>query len=143
VQQYAREKEVMGLTYPSVVDAPLSAVLPWRHTHQFAPAGQQATRVIEVVETPLSARVLRPMFAFQHRQLADDLAAQARARELCPGPLTIAVTGSGGLIDTALTALLTTAGHHFRYPQLKAALRHVLGRDPAVIPAIRVPADAE
>jgi uncharacterized protein len=183
VQQYAREDEIMGLTYSSVVDAPLgevfawhtrpgaitrlmppwspvrvereagsvrdgqavlrlpagvrwvaahqpgeydpphefadaltslplSAVLPWRHTHQFAPAGRQATRVTDVVQTPLPARVLRPMFAYRHRQLAADLAAQARARELCPDPLTIAVTGLGGLIGTALTALLTTGGHH-------------------------------
>jgi len=51
------------------------------------------------------------MFAYRHRQLADDLAAQARARSVCPDSLTIAVTGSGGLIGTALTALLTTSGH--------------------------------
>ena len=53
------------------------------------------------------------MFVYRHRQLADDLAAQARARRSpSPGaPLTIAVTGSGGLIGTALTALLTTSGH--------------------------------
>ena len=91
---------------------PLSAVLPWRHTHQFTATGQRATRVTDVVDTPLPARVLRPMFAYRHRQLADDLAAQARARELSPDPLTIAVTGSGGLIGTALTALLSTGGHH-------------------------------
>ena len=91
---------------------PLSAVLPWRHTHQFGVAGQLATRVTDVVDTPLPARVLRPMFAYRHRQLADDLAAQARARELSSEPLTIAVTGSGGLIGTALTALLSTGGHH-------------------------------
>lgn len=90
---------------------PLSAVLPWRHAHRFAPAGERATRVTDVVQTPLPARVLRPVFAYRHRQLADDLAAQARARELCPEPLTVAVTGSGGLIGTALTALLTTGGH--------------------------------
>ncbi len=96
----------------ALTSLPLSAVLPWRHTHQFAPAGQRATRVTDVVETPLPARVLRPMFAYRHRQLADDLAAQARAREFCPDPLTIAVTGSSGLIGTALTALLTTGGHH-------------------------------
>jgi NAD dependent epimerase/dehydratase family enzyme len=27
---------------------------------------------------------------------------------------------------------LINAGHHFRYPELEAALRHVLGRGPAV-----------
>ena len=95
----------------ALVSLPLAAVLPWRHDHQFAPAGERATRVTDVVETPLPARVLRPMFAYRHRQLAEDLAAQARARELCPDPLTVAVTGSGGLIGTALTALLSTSGH--------------------------------
>ena len=33
--------------------------------------------------------------------------------------------------------LLIDAGHQFRYPELDAALRHVLGREPAVVPAIR------
>ena len=113
---------------------PLSAVLPWRHTHQFAPAGQRATRVTDVVDTPLPARVLRPMFAYRHRQLADDLAAQARARELCPEPLTIAVTGSSGLIGTALTALLTTGGHRVirlvRRPPRHAGERYWRPEDP-------------
>jgi uncharacterized protein len=95
----------------ALASLPLSAVLPWRHIHQFAMAGQGATRVTDMVETPLPARVLRPMFGYRHRQLADDLAAQARAREICPDPLTIAVTGSGGLVGTALTALLSTGGH--------------------------------
>jgi uncharacterized protein (TIGR01777 family) len=90
---------------------PLAAVLPWRHAHRFAPAGERATRVTDVVQTPLPAGVLRPMFAYRHRQLADDLAAQARARALCPDALTIAVTGSSGLVGGALTALLTTGGH--------------------------------
>jgi uncharacterized protein len=96
----------------ALVSFPLSAVLPWRHAHRFALAGERATRVTDVVETPLPAWVLRPMFTYRHRQLADDLAAQARVRELCPDPLTIAVTGSGGLVGTALTALLATGGHH-------------------------------
>jgi NAD dependent epimerase/dehydratase family enzyme len=34
---------------------------------------------------------------------------------------------------------LIDAGHHFRYPGLEPALRHVLGREPAVRPAIRIP----
>ena len=39
----------------ALTSLPLSAVLPWRHTHQFVPAGQRATRVTDVVETPLLA----------------------------------------------------------------------------------------
>ena len=38
-----------------------------------------------VVETPLPARALRSMFVYRHRQLAADLAALARAREI-PAP---------------------------------------------------------
>jgi uncharacterized protein len=91
--------------------APLASVLHWRHTHQFAASGDNATLVTDVVDTSVPARLLKPMFIYRHRQLADDLAAHARARALCPEPLTIAVTGSGGLIGTALTALLTTGGH--------------------------------
>jgi uncharacterized protein len=113
---------------------PLSAVLPWRHTHQFAPVGQLATRVTDLVETPLPTRLLRPMFAYRHQQLADDLAAQARAREICPDPLTIAVTGSGGLVGTALTALLSTGGHRVirlvRRPPQHAGERHWRPEDP-------------
>ncbi len=95
----------------SLESLPLSAVLPWRHTHEFSPAGEQATLVTDVVDTPLPARALRSMFVYRHRQLAGDLAALARARTICPDTLTIAVTGSGGLIGTALAALLTTSGH--------------------------------
>ena len=48
------------------------------------------------------------MFVYRHRQLADDL---ARQRELAAAPMRIAITGASGLIGTALTAFLTTAGH--------------------------------
>lgn len=104
-----------------------SPLLSWRHLHQFSVAGERATLVTDVVETRLPARVLRPMLVYRHRQLAADLAALARSRQIGPAgntadstadstadgtePLTIAVTGSGGLIGTALTALLTTSGH--------------------------------
>ena len=97
--------------FADTLQPPLAAALHWRHTHQFAPAGEDATLVTDLVDTPVPARLLRPMFGYRHRQLAADLAAHARARELCPEPLTIAVTGAGGLVGTALTALLTTGGH--------------------------------
>jgi uncharacterized protein (TIGR01777 family) len=115
-------------------DVLTSLPVPWRHTHQFAAAGQHGTRVTDVVDTPLPARALRPMFAYRHRQLADDLAAQARARDLSPEPLIIAVTGSGGLIGTALTALLSTGGHHVirlvRRPPRHAGERYWRPEDP-------------
>jgi len=88
-----------------------SLPLPWRHIHQFSPVGEAATLVTDVVETPLPARVLRSMFVYRHRQLAADLAALARARDISQDTLTVAITGSSGLIGTALTALLTTSGH--------------------------------
>jgi hypothetical protein len=105
---------------------PLATVLSWRHRHHFIPAGaagetwkvreageatERGTLVTDMVDTTLPDRSVRPMFVYRHRQLADDLAAQARARAICPDLLTVAVTGSGGLIGTALTALLTTGGH--------------------------------
>ncbi len=113
---------------------PLASVLSWRHTHQFAPAGEHATLVTDKIDTSVPARMLRPMFVYRHRQLADDLAAHARARAVCPDPLTIAVTGSGGLIGTALTALLTTGGHRVirlvRRPPAHAGERYWQPNDP-------------
>jgi uncharacterized protein len=90
---------------------PLSAVLPWRHVHEFAVAGPAATMVTDQVATPIPARLLRPVFGYRHRQLAGDLTAQRWARELRSEPLAVAMTGSSGLIGQALTALLTTGGH--------------------------------
>jgi uncharacterized protein (TIGR01777 family) len=89
---------------------PLSALLSWRHTHRFAAAGH-GTEVTDTVQTPLPAPALRRMFAYRHAQLAGDLASHARARAWRSGPVTVAVTGSRGLIGTAVTALLTTGGH--------------------------------
>ena len=119
----------------SLKSLPLSAVLPWRHTHEFSPVGEQATLVTDVVDTPLPARALRSMLVYRHRQLAGDLAALARARTICPDRLTIAVTGSGGLIGTALTALLTTSGHRVirlvRRPPRHAGERYWRPEDPS------------
>jgi uncharacterized protein len=116
-----------------------SPLLSWRHLHQFSETGERATLVTDVVETPLPARVLRPMLVYRHRQLAADLAALARSRQMAhetgtKDPLTIAVTGSGGLIGTALTALLTTGGHQVirlvRRPPRHPGERHWRPEDP-------------
>jgi len=90
---------------------PVRALLPWRHSHEFAAVSDTATRVTDRVETPVGSRALRPMFVYRHRQLADDLAAHRWAASLGVGPLTIAMTGSSGLVGSALLAFLTTGGH--------------------------------
>lgn len=101
--------------FADVLQPPLGSALRWRHTHQFAPvtgsAGHQGTLVLDIVDTPVPAAALRAMFAYRHRQLAGDLAVHARAREVCPQALTVAVTGASGLIGSNLAALLTTGGH--------------------------------
>jgi uncharacterized protein len=97
--------------FADVLQPPLGNRLRWRHTHWFTPDAKQGTLVTDIVDTPVPARALRPMFGYRHRQLAGDLAAHARALEVCPEPLTVAVTGASGLIGGQLTALLTTGGH--------------------------------
>ena len=90
------------------VDELVSLPLHWRHTHSFEAIGVSATRVIDRVDTPVPGSFLLQTFRYRHQQLADDLAAHRRMA----GPLlTVAVTGSSGLIGSALCAYLSTAGH--------------------------------
>jgi len=72
---------------------------------------ENETRVSDDVQTPVPASALRQMFAYRHRQLAADLAAQRWAARTAASHLLVAVTGAGGVCGTALTALLTTGGH--------------------------------
>ena len=90
---------------------PARIAVRWRHTHEFEDVGDNRTRVIDKVDTPVPGTLLRPMFDYRHRQLADDLAAHRLAAENGLRPLTIAVTGSSGLVGSALTAFLRTGGH--------------------------------
>ncbi len=95
-----------------IASLPLNAVLPWRHTHQFSQTDESSTRITDRVDTPVGSRMLRPMFVYRHRQLADDLAAHQWAKDIgSTAPLTIAVTGASGLVGSALCAFLTTGGH--------------------------------
>jgi uncharacterized protein (TIGR01777 family) len=90
---------------------PLRSVMTWTHHHGFSAVDEQTTLVTDTVDTPVPTPLLRPMFRYRHRQLADDLAAHAWAAEFGRGPLTIAMTGASGVVGTALKALLTTGGH--------------------------------
>ncbi|HEX3589866.1 MAG TPA: TIGR01777 family oxidoreductase [Pseudonocardiaceae bacterium] len=84
----------------------------WRHRHEFTEAdlaGDPATRLTDRVDTLVPSALLRPMFRYRHRQLADDIATH---RAFADRPrLTVAMTGSSGLVGTALAAFLTTGGH--------------------------------
>jgi uncharacterized protein len=90
---------------------PARMAVRWRHTHEFEQVGDDRTRVIDQVATPVPGSALRAMFAYRHRQLADDLATHRHAAERGLVPATVAVTGSSGLVGSALTAFLSTGGH--------------------------------
>jgi uncharacterized protein (TIGR01777 family) len=89
---------------------PARIVGRWRHTHEFSPVSS-GTRVYDHVETSVPAAALRSTFVYRHRQLADDLAAHRDAAESGLRPMVVAVTGSSGLVGSALTAFLGTGGH--------------------------------
>jgi uncharacterized protein len=90
---------------------PARLAVSWRHIHEFEDLGDDRTRVIDRVQTPVPGSALRAMFVYRHRQLADDLAAHRLAARHGLAPTTVAVTGSSGLVGTALTAFLRTGGH--------------------------------
>ncbi|ANZ39663.1 TIGR01777 family protein [Lentzea guizhouensis] len=90
--------------------APLRWALKWRHTHEFQAEGD-GTRMTDRVDTPVPGVLLRSMFEYRHRQVAADIAAQRAARLAGDRPLTVAMTGSSGLVGRALGPFLTTAGH--------------------------------
>ncbi len=83
----------------------------WRHTHRYSDAGNGTTRVHDIVDTTVPGAALRSTFAYRHRQLADDLAAHRDAAAAGAGSLVVAMTGSSGLVGTALAAMLSTGGH--------------------------------
>jgi hypothetical protein len=90
---------------------PARIAVRWRHTHEFEAVSGNRTRVIDRVDTPVPASLLRSMFVYRHQQLADDLATHRLAAEHGLGTAAIAVTGSSGLVGSALTAFLRTGGH--------------------------------
>jgi uncharacterized protein (TIGR01777 family) len=93
------------------VDDLVSLPLHWHHVHSFAPEGPNRTRITDSVTTPVPESLLRSMFTYRHVQLRDDLEVLSDLRRLHPTPLSVAVTGSSGLVGTALCAFLTTGGH--------------------------------
>lgn len=90
---------------------PMRLLVPWRHTHSFEAISADRTRMTDHVQTVMPKWFLRPMFEYRHRQVAEDFAAHQWAATIAPRKLTVAVTGSSGMVGTALSAFLSTGGH--------------------------------
>ena len=96
----------------------------WRHTHWMLPQGDDASVLEDDVHytlplAPLSSAVagwaargqIERMFAYRHRVTREDVARHAEAARGGVDRMTIAITGSSGLIGAALAAFLTGGGH--------------------------------
>ncbi|MDX1430290.1 MAG: NAD-dependent epimerase/dehydratase family protein, partial [Rhodothermales bacterium] len=94
----------------------------WRHQHRFEAVGADACTVTDEIEYELPlgnvgdavggrcvTGRLREQFKYRHRVLANDLDLHRRYKSR---ELTVARTGSSGLIGSAVRAFLTTGGHH-------------------------------
>ncbi len=105
-QRFADELIRDGLT-----SWPISAALNWRHTHEFESLDDARTQIRDTVETNAPSGMLSRMFTYRSSQLTADFEAHQWARAEGAGKMTVALTGSSGLIGSALEAFLTTGGH--------------------------------
>lgn len=97
----------------------------WNHAHRIDPDGDQASILEDEIEYALPGGVigdrlgarfvrstLERVFTYRHRATADDLDAHGGCRG--KEPMKVAVTGSSGLIGSALVSFLTSGGHEVR-----------------------------
>ena len=94
----------------------------WKHTHRFQPDGDGTSALVDHIDyalpggplgeavAPLLAPELRRQFAYRHRVTRRDLDLH-RQYNAEGRSLTVAVSGSSGLVGSALTAFLSTGGH--------------------------------
>jgi hypothetical protein len=109
VAQHLAEEYVPGRSFAdSLISRPFVVPVHWHHRHEFE-TRDDGTVLTDRIATPVPDVLLRRLFAYRQRQLADDLTAH---RWAAGRPrLTVAVTGASGLIGSALAPLLTTGGH--------------------------------
>lgn len=91
----------------------------WRHVHTVLSENEASSTLLDEVTytlprvaaplRPLLTRELERLFRYRHAVLAQDLACHARWFD--QPRYSILISGSSGLIGTALTSFLTTAGH--------------------------------
>jgi uncharacterized protein (TIGR01777 family) len=114
----------------------------WDHTHRFEPVGEEESRLVDQIQYALPGgrlgeRVapwlepeLRRQFAYRHRVTRRDLALHRRYNDEGRS-LSIAVSGSSGLIGSQLLPFLTTGGHTVkRLVRSQPACRHEILWDP-------------
>ncbi|QDT03004.1 Epimerase family protein [Rubripirellula lacrimiformis] len=95
----------------------------WDHSHQFTASGDQsilrdsisyripAGSVGRLMTSGLVRKKIQRMFAYRHRLTHDDLQLQADR----PAPaMTVAISGSTGMVGSQLSALLGVLGHRTR-----------------------------
>lgn len=93
--------------------APIRALANWRHNHIFEPVridGNEYTVVTDDLHTRVPAAALEATFAYRQHQLVGDFKRQNQWAAFLCQPLTVAVTGSSGLVGKALCAQLRTLG---------------------------------
>ncbi len=97
----------------------------WRHAHRVEPEGDGASVLEDEIEYALPGgavgdllggdfvrSTLERVFTYRHRVTADDLDAHVGCRG--EKAMKVAVTGSSGLIGSALVPFLTSGGHEVR-----------------------------
>ena len=123
----------------------------WDHTHRIEPDGPAACYLEDHIRYalplgslthclagPFLRRKLDRLFAYRHRITQFDIAAQTAYKE--SPPMNILVSGSHGLIGSALVPFLTTGGHHVtRLSRSANATESTLQWDPE---ANRIPTPA-
>lgn len=99
------------------VEGPFAA---WRHLHRFLPLDEERSILEDDVTyrlplqplsapfRPLARRELDRLFGYRHRVTKEDI---ERHEAAALPPLTIAISGSSGMIGEALAAFLLTGGH--------------------------------
>ena len=109
VAQHQPQEYVEGRAFADqLASRPFLIPIKWHHRHEFQPR-DAGTTLIDRVESAVPQSLLRPMFAYRHRQLADDLSSHRRFAQ--HPRLTVAITGSSGLVGGALAPFLTSGGH--------------------------------
>lgn len=97
----------------------------WNHTHRFEPTGDGGCRLVDQIEyalpggragdlvAPWVEPELRRQFTYRHRVTRHDLTLHRRYKPEGQS-LTVAVSGTSGLIGSQLVPFLTTGGHEVK-----------------------------